>query len=355
MRIQESIERIIDAEKIEAAKEIIGRCNKIVVCTHMSPDGDAVGSALSVANYLRKKGKEVQVVFSDTPGENLNFIPGLRDELVFDTQNQPGIRNTREESLKAIREAECFVITDLNVPNRMGDMHKDVMKNPAPKILIDHHLDPEADSFDVVISHPEASAASELIYTFMLQMGDDSLLDRQIATQIYCGMMTDTGQFIFSSSRPQVYLIVARLLQEGFEKEKLHRDLVLEPERRTRLKGYVLQQKLQIVSDYKAAYFSLNKAELKRFNHQKGDSEGFVNLPLDIIGIQVSAFFREEKNFVKVSLRSKGDFPVNLLAQKFFNGGGHKNAAGGEFLGNLQQAEQLFVKALPLFANYLEK
>ena len=274
--------------------------------------------------------------------------------LMFDNQRD-GTPDTHEQAIQAIKEAECFICTDLNAPTRMGDMHKDVMKNPAPKILIDHHLEPEADSFDVVISHPEASAASELIYTFMLQMGDDSLLDRQIATQIYCGMMTDTGQFIFGSSRPQVYLIVARLLQEGFEKEKLHRDLVLEPERRTRLKGYVLQQKLQIVPDSKAAYFSLNKAELKRFNHQKGDSEGFVNMPLDIIGIQVSAFFREEKNFVKVSLRSKGDFPVNLLAQKFYNGGGHKNAAGGEFLGNLQQAEQLFVKALPLFANYLEK
>ncbi len=355
MKIQNAIEPIIADELIRSARELIDRYERFVVCTHMSPDGDAVGSSLAMANYLRRKGKQAVVVYNDTPGENLNFIPGLRDELVFDSQSQPSVKNTREEAVQAIRNAECFVITDLNTPARMGDMSKVVMENPAPKILIDHHLDPDRESFDVVVSHPEASAACELAYTFMFQMGDDALVDARIATQIYSGMMTDTGQFVFSSSRPQVYVIVARLLQEGFDKERLHRDLALEPERRTRLKGFVLQQKLQVVREYKAAFFSLNKAELKRFNHQKGDSEGFVNMPLDIYGIQVSAFFREEKNFVKVSLRSKGEFPVNLVAQKFYNGGGHKNAAGGEFLGTLQQAEQLFVKALPLFANYLEK
>ncbi len=351
--IQDEIEKIIQQELIEKAKQIVDRCQKFVICTHMSPDGDAVGSSLAMANYLRKKGKQAVVVYNDTPGANLEFVPGVRGELVFDNQRD-GTPDTHAEAVQAIKEAECFFIVDLNTPTRMGDMSKEVMANPAPKILLDHHLDPSVDDFDVVISHPEASAACEVVYTFMLQMGDDALLDKNIATELYCGMMTDTGQFVFGSSRPQVYMIVARLLQEGFDKERLHRDLVLETERRVRLKGYVLEQKLHLVEQYKAAFFSLNKLELKRFNHQKGDSEGFVNMPLDIYGIQVSAFFREEKNFVKISLRSKGDFPVNLLAQKFYNGGGHKNAAGGEFLGTLQQAEQLFVKALPLFAKYLE-
>lgn len=352
--IQDVIERIIQPELIEQARAIIDASQKFVICTHMSPDGDAVGSSTAMANYLRKKGKVANVVFNDTPGANLNFIPGLRDEFVYDNQRD-GTPDTHEQAMKAIHEADCFIIVDLNVPTRMGEMSKEIMASSAPKILIDHHLDPSVEDFNVIISHPEAAAACELVYTFILQMGDDALIDRTIATQIYCGLMTDTGQFVFASSRPQVYMIVARLLQEGFDKERLHRDLVLEPERRVRLKGYILQQKMQLVPEYKAAYFSLNKSELKRFNHQKGDSEGFVNMPLDIYGIQVSAFFREEKNFVKVSLRSKGDFPVNLLAKKFYNGGGHKNAAGGEFLGTLQQAELLFVKGVPLFANYLEK
>lgn len=352
--IQDVIEKIIQPELIEQARTIIDKNQKFVVCTHMSPDGDAIGSALATANYLRKKGKEAVVVFNDTPGSNLEFIPGLREEPVFDNQHD-GTQDSHNLAVKAIQEAECFLIVDLNVPSRMGDSGKLVMESNAPKILIDHHLSPSMEDFDVVISHPEAAAACELVYTFILQMGDDALIDKTIATQLYSGLMTDTGQFVFASSRPQVYMIVARLLQEGFDKERLHRELVLEPERRARLKGYVLNQKMQIVPEHKAAYFSLNKTELKRFNHQKGDSEGFVNMPLDIYGIQVSAFFREEKNFVKISLRSKGEFPVNLIAQKFFNGGGHKNAAGGEFLGTLQQAELLFVKALPIFANYLDK
>ena len=351
--IQNSIEKIIEPSLIEKARQLIDSHNKFVVCTHMSPDGDAVGSALATANFLRRKGKEAHVVFSDPPGENLSFIPGYRDELVFDNQRD-GTPDTHAEAVKAIQEAECFFVVDLCTPSRMGSMSDEVMKNPAPKIVIDHHLDPSVEDFDVVISHPEASAACELVYTFFYQLGDDDKLNKDIATQLYCGMMTDTGQFVFSSSRAQVYFIIARLIQEGFDKEKLHRDLMLETERRVRLKGYVLQQKLQVLPEQKAAYFSLNKVELKRFNHQKGDSEGFVNMPLDIYGIQISAFFREEKNFVKVSLRSKGDYPVNIIAQKFYNGGGHKNAAGGEFLGTLQQAELLFVKALPLILKYSE-
>lgn len=350
--ITDAIERIIAPELIESARQLIDKYDRFVVCTHMSPDGDALGSSLATANMLRRKGKQAVVVFNDTPGENLSFIPGAKGELVYDVQD-PSQPSTKEAAQKAIREAECFIITDLNVPSRMGDMRDEVMASQAPKILIDHHIGPSETDFDVVVSHPEASSACELVYTFFMQLGDDALIDRNIATELYCGMMTDTGQFVFASNRPQVYMIVARLLQEGFEKEQLHRDLVLEPERRARLKGYVLQQKMQILHDHKAAFFSLNKTELKRFNHQKGDSEGFVNMPLDIYGVMVSAFFREEKNFVKVSLRSKGDYPVNLLAQKFFNGGGHKNASGGEFHGSLEQAEQLFVKALPLFDKFL--
>lgn len=348
--IKDEITPILEQDRVDAAQALIAGSTKIVVCTHMSPDGDACGSALALAGYLRRKGKQATVVFNDAPGDNLNFIPGVRDAYVADSQRKLGVRDTRPESLRAIREADLFMITDLNTPLRMGELGKEVMAQSARKVLIDHHLDPDPDSFDIVMSHPESSAASELVYNFILQSGDDSLLDATTASQIYCGMMTDTGQFVFSSNRPQVYLIVARLLQEGFDKESLHRQLVLEPERRTRLKGYVLSEKLKIVpGTVGGAYFSLNKAELKRFNHQKGDSEGFVNLPLDIYGIKVSAFFREEKNFVKVSLRSKGDYPVNLMAQRFYNGGGHRNAAGGEFYGTLEQAEQLYVKALPLF------
>lgn len=351
---QDNIKPIIDNSLIEQSKELIDRYSRFVVVTHMSPDGDALGSSLAMSAYLQKKGKQSTVVFNDTPGMNLNFIPGFDEGIVYDNQND-GTPSRKAEAQQAIAGAECIVCTDFNVLSRAGTLADEIRKSQAPRLLIDHHIGPDLNDFQIVISHPEAVAACELVYRFILQMGDDSLIDNIIATRLFCGLLTDTGIFTYNCNQSQVFLIIARLMEEGVDNEGIRREFALEQERRVRLKGYVLQQKMVLNYDLKAAYISLNKAEMKRFNHQKGDSEGFVNMPLDIYGIQVSAFFREEKNIIKVSLRSKGEFPVNLIAQQFYNGGGHRNAAGGEFMGSLQQAEQLFVKAVPLYAKFLEK
>lgn len=336
---------IIAPENIIALRQFIDTHNRFVVTVHMSPDGDAVGSALSFARYLTVKGKQAIIVFNDMPGENLSFIPGIGDSLCFDKQNR--------EATAAIQEAEGFICLDYNLPARMGEMHKAVMENPAPKVLIDHHLDPDTDAFDIIISHPEMCATCELIYHVITESGDEEMIDPVMAEALYTGIMTDTGMLSYNSNRPEIYLVAAHLLATGFDKEYIHRSLAAEKERRLRLKGYVLDEKMKIIYPHHAAYICLSKAEMKKYDHQKGDSEGFVNMPLAIPEVVCAAFFREEANFVKVSLRSKNDYPVNLLAEKFFNGGGHKNAAGGEFYGSLQQAELLFVKILPLFAKYL--
>lgn len=346
--IQDNIRHIIDASLIEQAKELIDNHKKFVVVTHMSPDGDAVGSSLALVYYLQKKGKEAVVVFNDAPGENLRFIPGIDEGIVYDNQNDGSI-SQKEEAQRLVKEAEVIVCTDFNVLSRTGSLAEEIKKSTAPRLLIDHHIGPTVEEFTVVISHPEAVAACELVYRFILQMDDDSLLDKTLATRIFCGLLTDTGIFTFNCNQDQIFLIAARLMQEGVNNEEIRKEMALERERRVRLKGYVLQQKMVTNYPLHAAYISLNKAELKRFNHQKGDSEGFVNMPLDLYDIQISAFFREEKNIIKVSLRSKGNYPVNLIAEKFFHGGGHLNAAGGEFMGSLQQAEQLFIKAIPMF------
>lgn len=353
MSIQENITRIISPEVLEEARQFIDSHNKFVLTVHMSPDGDAIGSSVAMARYLKAKGKEATIVFNDRPGDNLDFIPGVREGLVYEKDLANPQSTVRNEAIKAIKEADAIICLDYNALYRLGELEHEIKESQAPRLLLDHHLDPKAEEFSVLISHPELSAACEVVYRLINELGDDSIINQDIAIPIYCGMMTDTGQFVYSSERPDVYLIIARLLQTGFNKEELHRQFALELERRVRLKGYCLYHKMVILNQHKAAYFSLSNAELKRFNHQKGDSEGFVNAPLDIEGIQVSAFFREEKNFVKVSLRSKGDYPVNLLAEKYFNGGGHKNAAGGEFFGSLQHAEALFVKVLPLFDKFL--
>ena len=353
MSIQENITHIFAPELIEQVKEFIDTHNKYVVTVHMSPDGDAVGSAVAMSRYLRAKGKEATIVYNDKPGDNLRFIDGIDDCFIFERNIHKPAECQHDASVKAIKEADAVICLDYNALYRLGDLSQEIRLSEKPRLLIDHHLDPTAEEFSVMVSRPELSAACEVLYRLILELGDDNLIGREIAEPLYCGMMTDTGQFVYNSERVDVYLIVARLLQTGFSKEELHRQFAIELERRVRLKGYCMYHKMVTIPEHQAAYFSLSKPELKRFDHQKGDSEGFVNVPLDIQGIKVSAFFREEKNFVKVSLRSKGDYPVNILAEKFFNGGGHKNAAGGEFMGSLQRAESLFVKVLPLFDKYL--
>lgn len=354
MTFIDCITPIIAPEKLAKAKALIEGHKKFVVTAHMSPDGDAVGSALAMKYYLEAKGKEATVVLNDAPGENLAFIPGYREDVVvYDNQNDGSV-SQKETAIKAIEECDAMIAVDFNVPSRIGGMKDIWMNHQAPKLLIDHHLDPAEDQFDVCISHPEQAAACELVYRVILEMGDDHLMNQKLATALFCGMMTDTGWFCFNSNRPDFHIIMARLMMENVDRENIIKESHVVPERKLRLQGYMIQQKLHVVKEHKAAYMSLSQQEIKRYGHQKGDSEGFVNVPLDIEGVQVSAFFREEKNMIKVSLRSKGEYPVNLIASKFFNGGGHRNAAGGEFLGSLAQAEAIFVKVLPLFDKFLQ-
>ncbi len=353
MNYLDIIPRILTSEQLEASHKFIDEHNVFVITAHMSPDGDALGSALSMKYYLQAKGKKATVVLNDAPGLNLSFIPGYRSEvLVYDNQKD-GSPSQKEDVIKAISECDAMVCVDFNTPSRLGDMKDVFMGCKSPKILLDHHLDPDVESFDIIISHPEHCAACETVFRFIIEMGDEGLINHDIATTLFCGIMTDTGWFVFNSNRPDIHLIMARLMQEGVDREQIIKDSHLTLERRVRIQGYLMSQKLKTLYEHKAAYFSLSQSEIKQYGHQKGDTEGVVNIPLDIEGIQVSAFFRQERNLIKVSLRSKGEFPVNLIAEKFFNGGGHRNAAGGEFYGSLAQAEAIFVKVLPLFDKYL--
>ena len=353
MNYLDNIPKMMTPEQLEASRNFINDHERFVVTAHMSPDGDALGSALSMMHYLRAKGKQATVVFNDAPGSNLFFIPREEgDILVYDNQND-GSRSQKTEAIETIVMSDAMVCLDFNTPTRLGGMKDIFMGHEAPKLLLDHHLDPDEASFDIIVSQPSHCAACETVFRFIVEMGDENLINKAMATTLFCGLMTDTGWFVFNCDRPEVHLIMARLMQEGVNREAIIKDSHLTLERRVRVQGYLMSQKLHTLYEHKAAYFSLSTAEIKRYGHQKGDTEGVVNIPLDIDGIQVSAFFREEKNLVKVSLRSKGEYPVNLIAEKFFNGGGHRNAAGGEFYGSLAQAEAIFVKVLPLFDKYL--
>ena len=203
------------------------------------------------------------------------------------------------------------------------------------KVMIDHHLNP-ADFCRVTMSYPEMSSTSEMIFRFICRMGMFDLLNRDAAACIYTGMMTDTGSFTYNSNKPEIYTIVSELIKKGIEC-------------RLRMMGYVLYEKMRVYPEQQAALITLSKEELDRFQYQTGDTEGFVNLPLSIENVSFSVFIREDSDYIKVSLRSVGDFPCNQFASTYFNGGGHKNASGGEFYGSLSEAVAVFEKGLQEF------
>ncbi len=346
------LKKTIDSATLEAARCLIDGHQRFVITTHISPDGDALGSAIGLHRWLKKKGKDVTVIFNDAPGMNLSFIPGHEEGIIYETQDK-SLPSQKEAALKTLHAAEVLIASDYNELSRTGEMATELKKLPIAKMMVDHHLNPATGEFDVIISHPEMAAACEVVYHLICELGDADLIDETIAGPLFCGLMTDTGMFSYTVNDPSPWLVAGDLVARGADAERFRRDCELETERRARLMGYVLDQKMTLIPEHKAAFFSLTKPELKKYGYQKGDSEGFVNLPLNLYGIRVSAYFREEKNFVKVSLRSKGDYPVNEICSRFFGGGGHKNAAGGEFHGSLEMAEKLFLKALPLYDRFL--
>ena len=233
-------------------------------------------------------------------------------------------------------------------------MADSVATSPARKILIDHHLYPE-DFCRIVISHPEISSTSELVFRLICRMGYFSDISREGAECIYTGMMTDTGGFTYNSNNREIYFIISELLSKGIDKDDIYRKAYnTYSESRLRLMGYVLSN-MKVYREYNSALISLTKEEQGKFDYIKGDSEGFVNIPLSIKNVRFSCFLREdtERRIIKISLRSVGTFPCNKLAAEFFNGGGHLNASGGEFTGTMAEAKQVFEEALKKYKTLL--
>ena len=341
------IKKIIAPELVDRVQKLIDEAHSFSIVAHVSPDGDACGSALSMWLYLRSLKKDVHVVLHDQVAANLRWMPGLEYVIFFDQEP--------EKSLQTIETSEVIICVDFNAASRLGKLKEAVLVSDAQKVMIDHHLYPE-DFCDITISHPQISSASELMYRLFWQMGVQRQLSNEAATVIYTGMMTDTGAFTYNSNMFETYYVIADLIQLGIDKDKIY-DRVFNAcsENRERLKGYVLSQKMRLYRDFGASLFTLEQDELQAHHYQKGDSEGFVNIPLSIEGIYFSVFLREDKEYIKVSLRSKGDFPCNVFAETYFNGGGHKNASGGEFLGTMAEAVALFESALPTFYATLKK
>ncbi|MCL1933245.1 MAG: bifunctional oligoribonuclease/PAP phosphatase NrnA [Candidatus Azobacteroides sp.] len=339
------LNKIIAEENIQKAKKLVNKYDKIIIITHTSPDGDALGSSLGLYHFLTEYGKQVNVIVPNEFPEFLRWMPGI-DEVIIAEGDLPLVSET-------VDAAELIFFLDFNVLKRIEQLEPLAKKSRAAKILIDHHLDPEIFS-DVVISHPDISSTSELVFRFICRMGLFDYVDKSCAECIYTGMMMDTGAFTYNSNSPAIYYIISELLGKGIDKDAIHSQVYCKcSERKIRMQGYVLYNKMKIFRNYKTSLISLSYEEHQQFKSQKGDTEGFVNIPLSINNIVFSAFIREEKEVVRISLRSRGNFPTNQFAGEVFGGGGHLNASGGEFYGKLEDALRLFEEALPRYKHLL--
>lgn len=339
------LNEILSPESVTALKGLIDKSKYIVITCHLSPDGDAMGSSLALCRALTNLGKKVKVIVPDTPPKYLTFLPGA-DQIVIFSRSEQFAR-------KLFASTELIFCLDYNEPKRIDLMAEPMVASNAAKALIDHHLNP-SDFPDVVISHPEEPSTSSLVFRVLVAMGYDRLIDAECAECIYTGMMTDTGNFSYNSNQADLYEIIASLVRKGINKDLIYQKVYYSDSlNRIRLNGYALYDKLETFSEHKAALITLTRKELNRFQYQKGDTEALVNKPLTMPDIVYSVFLREEADYIKVSTRSKGEFPVNLICEKHFNGGGHLNAAGGEFYGTMEEAVEVFKALMPLYDNYL--
>jgi len=319
---------------------------QILITTHTNPDGDAIGSSLALAFYLKKKNHAVQVLVPDPYPDFLAWMPGHEDILVFSLD--------REACISAINHADLIISADYNNLGRLNDAGPLVRQSKAFKVLIDHHLNP-SDEFDFKISISRISSTSEIVYNFISKSGDLHLLDKDIAECIYTGIITDTGSLSYSCNYVNTYLIIAELVRLGIDGEHLHR-LIYDTysESRLRLLGFSISDQLVVLPEYHTAYITLSKEDLQRFDHQIGDTEGVVNYALSIKNINLAALFMERDGIVKVSFRSKGNFSVDTLARECFGGGGHRNAAGANCETSLEDTVFKFRQLLAGFQDKLK-
>lgn len=332
--------KVIEQSKIDHFNKWFERADKIVIVSHVSPDGDAIGSSLGLYHFLDSQDKNVTVIVPNAFPDFLKWMPGAKDVLRYDRY--------KEFADKLIAEADVICCLDFNAIKRIEAMGDAVLASPARKMMVDHHPFPEQ-FCSIVISHPEISSTSELVFRLICRLGYFEDISKEGAECIYTGMMTDTGGFIYNSNNRETYFIISELLSKGIDKDEIYRKVYnTYSESRLRLMGYILYSKMKVYNEYNAAMISLTKDEQGQFNYVKGDSEGFVNIPLSIKNVCFTAFFREdtEMDMIKISLRSVGDFPCNKVAAEFFNGGGHLNASGGEFQGTMEEAIELFEQAL---------
>jgi phosphoesterase RecJ-like protein len=338
----------MNSEDISIINKLLSSPKKIVVIGHKNPDGDAIGSSLGLCNFLKQKGHQVQVVMPNDFPEFLKWIPEASTIINYE-QNF-------EDTKTAIEQAEIIFTLDFNALNRTGNLATELERATADFILIDHHQ--QHDDYAIVTySDVAMCSTSEMIFHFMEKLKGIQLLNKKIATQLYVGIMTDTGSFRFSATTATTHRVIANLIEAGAENDSIHQNVydTNSPDR-LKLLGTALNN-MVILPQFRTAYITISQNELNSNNFKKGDTEGFVNYALSMSGVIFAIIFIENKkeDIVKISLRSKGDFSVNEFSRNHYNGGGHTNAAGGRSLKKLPETIEEFISILPLYKKELNE
>ena len=334
----------LSEKNIEALRELLEGRKRVVILSHTNPDGDALGSSIAWKMALQRLGHQVEAIVPNAYPYYLEWIPAIKDVIIY-RNDEAGV------AARAVAEADLIFSLDFHTLSRLEALGDIIDHNQhAKRILIDHHLNP-SEEFDLMFSYPEASSTSYLIYCLIEQLWGAQSITREQAEALYAGMMTDTGNFSFSNLTPHLFRAVANLAETGINIPQLYNNVYNSfSEGRARLFGYVINRKMKLLRKGTVAHLSLTEEEMRRFWFQQGDNEGFVNYPLTIKKMRLSAIFTEHHDFIRVSLRSRGRVDVNLFAQRYFNGGGHKNAAGGKSFVSMKETIKRFEQAVEEYA-----
>lgn len=332
----------MNKQEIKRIKDLLSTPKKIVIVPHKNPDGDAIGSTLGLYHYLIKNNHIAQVIVPNDYPHFLKWIPGESSILKYDSQT--------ETCNKIINDADIIFTLDFNAFHRTGNMETILSESKCVKIMIDHHQSPDHYA-NYMFSDVNMSSTCEMIYHFIDMLADTDLIDADIATCLYVGIMTDTGSFRFRSTTNKTHQIIAKLIEKGADNTQIHANIYdTNSYNRLQLLGCALNN-LKVIPEAKTAYISLSQEELYKYDYKKGDTEGVVNYGLSLEGIILAAIFIEDRQegIIKISLRSKGNFSVNELSRAHFNGGGHTNAAGGKSYLSLEDTIAKFISILPSY------
>jgi len=343
-----SILKNTEIEIITSVKHVLaGEKLNIAIVPHENPDGDAIGSAIGLAEILINFGHIVTVVTANDYPDFLKWFSSEVEIVIYDSK--------KKRAKDILKNSDVLVCVDFNEVSRAGRLEKKLLDYSKPTILIDHHPYPTY-FCDYTISEPQYSSTAELIFDIVHKIGLEKYITHNAAEALYTGILTDTGSFSHNTSRPNTFKVVSELVKFGIDTGKIQSGVYHNfSANRMKLLGYCLNEKMIVYPEYRAAVITISKKELEDFEFKSGDTEGFVNYPLSINNIVFSVLFIEREGLVKASFRSKGNFPTNQFAKGHFNGGGHLNASGGESKLSLEETVKKFTQLLPEFKHQLLK